>query len=211
MTEGIEWSSNIAAVHVESIKENRPLFLFFCSPGCYFCQKMEMSSFTREKVIALFQKGILAARISPDDPTWFKTYNVKFTPTCLLLNPEGNEEERSTGMLEENALMAFLLLGLSKSYYDMGRLDEGRECIEILTRDYPNSGQAPEAFFLRGIFRYHADQNRDHFKESYDILYERYKDSIWTKRARLLYLYPCALFRWQTFRQQKGDFWDKDD
>ena len=73
----------------KSGEEGKPLFLFFCSPGCYFCQKMETGSYTQEKVIALFKKGILAARISPDDPSWFKTYNVKFTPTCLLLNSEG--------------------------------------------------------------------------------------------------------------------------
>lgn len=211
MTDSIDWSTDIAAVHAQSVRENKPLFLFFCSPGCYFCQKMEMDSYTRDKVVALFKKGILAVRVSPEDPTWFKSYGVKFTPTCLLLNPEGNEEERSTGFLEANGLMAFLLLGLAKSYYDMGRLEEGKQCVEILTQDYPNSAQAPEAFFLRGIFRYHTDQNRDHFKEAYDILYDRYKDNIWTKRARLLYLYPCALFRWQTFRKQKGDFWDKDD
>ncbi len=211
MTDSIDWSTDIAAVHAQSVRENKPLFLFFCSPGCYFCQKMEMDSYTRDKVVALFKKGILAVRVSPEDPTWFKSYGVKFTPTCLLLNPEGNEEERSTGFLEASGLMAFLLLGLAKSYYDMGRLEEGKECVEILTHDYPNSAQAPEAFFLRGIFRYHTDQNRDHFKEAYDILYDRYKDNIWTKRARLLYLYPCALFRWQTFRKQKGDFWDKDD
>lgn len=211
MKESIDWLADVAFAHEQSSEERKSLFLFFCSPGCYFCQKMETDSYTQEKVIALFKKGILAARISPDDPSWFKTYNVKFTPTCILLNPEGNEEGRTTGFLEGGGLMAFLLLGLAKSYYDMGRLDEGGECIETLTRDYPNSTQAPEGFFMRGIFRYHADHKRDHFKESFDILHERYPKSIWMKRARLLYLYPCALFRWQTSRDQKGDFWDKDD
>ncbi|MBN1545454.1 MAG: thioredoxin family protein [Syntrophaceae bacterium] len=211
MMESIEWLTDVAAAHTQSVMERKPLFLFFCSPGCYFCQKMESDSYTREEVINLFRKGILAVRVSPAERNWFKNYNVKFTPTCLLVNPEGNEEERTTGFLEEKGLMAFLLLGLSKSYYDMGLLEEGRECVEILTRDYPESAQAPEAFFLRGIYRYHADQNRDHFKEAFEILNDRYQDSIWMKRARLLYMYPCALFRWQTFRQQKGDFWDKDD
>ena len=107
--------------------------------------------------------------------------------------------------------MAFLLLGMCKVYYDTARLSEGGECAEILTRDYPNSAQAPEGFFMRGIFRYHANHDRNHFRESYEILHERYPQSVWMKRARLLYLYPCALFRWQTSRDQKGDFWDKDD
>jgi hypothetical protein len=211
MPETIDWIGDVTLAHQRSGKENLPLFLFFCSPGCYFCQKMESGSYVQEKVIRLFDEKILAARITPDDPAWFKSYDVRFTPTCILLNPEGGEEERSTGLLEGNALMAFLLLGLAKSYYDMGKLEEGGECTEILTRDYPNSAQAPEGFFMRGIFRYHADHNRDHFKESFEILHERYHDSIWMKRARLLYLYPCALFRWQTFRDQKGDFWDKND
>ncbi len=211
MNGSIEWVADVALAHTRSVKEGKPLYLFFCSPGCYFCQKMESDSFTRQKVIDLFQKGILAVRVSPQEPSWYKTYNVKFTPTCILLNPEGNEEERSTGFLEANGMMAFLLLGIAKCCYDTGRLEEGGAYIETLTKDYPNSAQAPEGFFLRGIFRYHADHNRDHFKESFDILHERYHDSIWMKRARLLYLYPCALFRWQTFRQQKGDFWDKDD
>jgi len=211
MPEKIDWIDDVALAHQRSGEEKLPLFLFFSSPGCYFCQKMESGSYDQEKVIRLFDKKILAVRVTPEDPSWFKTYNVKFTPTCILLNPEGNEEERSTGMLEVNALMAFLLLGMAKSYYDLGMLEEGRECVEILTRDYPGSAQAPEGFFMRGIFRYHVDHNRDHFKESYEILDARYPKSIWMKRSRLLYMYPCALFRWQTSRHQKGDFWDKDD
>ncbi|NLN59499.1 MAG: thioredoxin fold domain-containing protein [Deltaproteobacteria bacterium] len=209
--EKIEWSADITGAHARSTAENKPLFLFFCSPGCYFCQKMEMDAYTHDKVVALFGKGLRSVRISPDNPVWFKRYHVKFTPTCLLLNPEGNEAERLIGFLEPDGLMAFLLLGLSKAYYDMGCLEEGRECVETLTRDYPESAQAPEGFFLRGIYRYHADEDREHFKEAFEILQERYRDSIWVKRARLLYLYPCGLFRWQTYRQQKGDFWDKDD
>lgn len=208
MTPVYEWREDLRQSLQEATDTGKPLLMFFYSPACYFCQQMELTAFSKKELLSRLAKEFVLLRITPNTPTDFRTYNVNATPALLILGPTGMGYERFTGFLDKQGLMAFCLIGLGKWRYDIGQADIARDHVEELTSLYPGSVYAPEGLFLRGIYRYQTTKDRSHLKESYDTLARQYPDSPWVKRSRLINLYPCALFKWEAYRNQGWESWE---
>jgi outer membrane protein assembly factor BamD (BamD/ComL family) len=106
----------------------------------------------------------------------------------VTLDTEGKEHHRTVGFLSPEELIPSLLLGKAK--IDFGHEDFAKALVslEALLKDYPKSGAAPEAIFLRGVCGYKSTHTPKPLKEAYEKLAAEYRDSEWTKRA-----YPYRL------------------
>jgi hypothetical protein len=145
-------------------------------------------TFPDAKVIAFIKQNLIPIRLPHDHKPLAEQFQVKWTPALVTLDTEGKEHHRTVGFLSPEELIPSLLLGKAK--IDFGHEDFAKALVslEALLKDYPKSGAAPEAIFLRGVCGYKSTHTPKPLKEAYEKLAAEYRDSEWTKRA-----YPYRL------------------
>jgi hypothetical protein len=145
-------------------------------------------TFPDAKVIAFIKQNLIPIRLPHDHKPLAEQFQVKWTPALVTLDTEGKEHHRTVGFLSPEELIPSLLLGKAKIDFDHEDFAKALVSLEALLKDYPKSGAAPEAIFLRGVCGYKSTHTPKPLKEAYEKLAAEYRDSEWTKRA-----YPYRL------------------
>ncbi len=145
-------------------------------------------TFPDAKVIAFIKQNLIPVRLPHDHKPLAEQFQVKWTPALVTLDTEGKEHHRTVGFLSPEELIPSLLLGKAKIDFDHEDFAKALVSLEALLKDYPKSGAAPEAIFLRGVCGYKSTHTPKPLKEAYEKLAKDYPDSEWTKRA-----YPYRL------------------
>ncbi len=158
---------------------------------------MDTVSYSHNDVVQILNEKLVSSRVNPETPHLFKTYAIQVTPVQLIIGNDGFERQRSTGFLSGLELMAFLLLGLGKYYFDNGRLDEALAMVDRLIQDYGESRLTPEAIFHHGFFLFKKTLDHRYLKKAYEVMEPRYPDSNWTRSARMVALYHYAPSVWE--------------
>jgi hypothetical protein len=145
-------------------------------------------TFPDAKVIAFIKQNLIPIRLPHDHKPLAEQFQVKWTPALVTLDTEGKEHHRTVGFLSPEELIPSLLLGKAKIDFDHEDFAKALVSLEALLKDYPKSGAAPEAIFLRGVCGYKSTHIPKPLKEAYEKLAKDYPDSEWTRRA-----YPYRL------------------
>ena len=111
-------------------------------------------------------------------------FKVKWTPTIVVLDYYGNEHHRTVGFFPPEEFIPSLILGMGKIDFDTDQFNDAIIHFDRLLADYPKSGAAPEAIYLRGVSRYKSSHNPAPLKEAYEKLKAEYPASEWTQRAQ---------------------------
>jgi hypothetical protein len=112
-------------------------------------------------------------------------WNVQWTPTIVLLGPDGKERHRIEGFLDTEDFLSQLTLGLG--HLAFAEKDWPRAIArfqEVLDR-FPGADAAPEAQYWRGVARYKATGDPAALGETARAFRERYGDSSWAKKASI--------------------------
>jgi hypothetical protein len=118
-----------------------------------------------------------------EHPKYFHRFDAVWTPTILVMNPEGVERFRIEGYLSKEEFQAHLEMGLARvAFMDKQWGDAGRKYAEIVER-YPNAKIAPEAVYWKGVCRYKETNDHAVLGEVPAQLQERYADSVWALKA----------------------------
>jgi hypothetical protein len=149
---------------------------------------MDAVTYPNTGVIKFLYKNVVALRVSASEQPLATDFNVKWTPTLLVLDAEGKEHHRIVGFLPPEELIPSLMLGIAKSGFDREQYGEALSALEKLVADYPKSDSAPEAIYLQGVCRYKSSKDPKPLKKAYEQLQAEYPLSEWTKRA-----YPYRL------------------
>jgi len=149
---------------------------------------MDAVTYPNENVIEFIQKNMIPLRVAFDAQPLATEFNLKWTPTLIVLDADGKEHQRTVGFFPPDELIPSLLLGIAKSYFDRERFSEALSTLDKLMRDYPNSDSIPEALYLQGVSKFKSTHNPKPLKEAYEQLQAKYPSSEWTKRA-----YPYRL------------------
>ena len=112
-------------------------------------------------------------------------FGVDWTPTILILDPDGNERHRIEGFLPNDDFLAQLHLGLAQTAFKAGKFEQAAEGFERILHDFPGTDAAPEAQYWAGVSRYKATGSADALKATADAFNERYRDSTWAKKASI--------------------------
>jgi len=119
-----------------------------------------------------------------------KRYGVKWTPTIIILDLNGNEHHRFIGFLPPEDFAAQLILGKGKTEFDLDHFEEAMQCLrEVLVR-YPKADAAPEAQYYLGVAKYKASHDPKELKLGLEVLQRDYPNSEWTKKAQVYALIP---------------------
>lgn len=149
---------------------------------------MDAVTYPDEKVVDFIQKTLIPLRIAFNAQPFASQFDLKWTPTLILLDEDGKEHQRTVGFLPPEELIPSLLLGIAKSHFNRERFNEALSSLEKIISEYPKSGAAPEAIYLRGVCGYKKTHNPKPLKEAYEYLQTHHPSSEWTKRA-----YPYSL------------------
>ncbi len=149
---------------------------------------MDAVTYPDEKVASFLSDSVIPLRVAYDHPILAKQFGVKWTPTLVTLDIEGQEHHRTVGFLGPDELIPSLLLGMGKCFYETDRFDEALSLFEKLLATSPQSNSAPEAIFLRGVSLYKSTKDPKPLRHAYDKLAAEYPQSEWATRA-----YPYRL------------------
>ncbi len=149
---------------------------------------MDAVTYPDEKVGDFLRARVIPVRVPFDHKPLSETFNIKWTPTIITLDAEGNEAHRSVGFLGPQELIPSLLLGIGKTHFEGGRFAEAISVFDEILGQYPRSDSAPEAVYLRGVSLYKNTHDPKPLRGAYDKLNADYPESEWTKRA-----YPYRL------------------
>ncbi len=144
---------------------------------------MDAVTYPDEKVIEFIENNLIPLRIPFDSQPLANQFNLKWTPTLIIIDSEGKEHERIVGFLPPEEIIPFLLLGIAKSYFDHGEFNKALELIEKIITQFPASSVVPETIFLKGVCGYKSSHNQKHLKEAYEQLQAKYPSSEWAKKA----------------------------
>ncbi len=144
---------------------------------------MDAVTYPDERVVDFIQETLIPLRISFDAQPLASQFDLKWTPTLIILDPQGKEHQRTVGFLPPEELIPSLLLGIAKSHFDQEGFSEALSLLERIISDHPHSDSAPEAIYLRGVCGYKKTHNPKPLKEAYEYLQTHHPSSVWTKRA----------------------------
>jgi len=149
---------------------------------------MDAVTYPEKAVVEFVAQNVIPLQITFDQEPFTSDFRVKWTPTLVTLDNEGEEHHRTVGFLDPNQLIPSLMLGIAKVNFDADQFEAALEYLEKLVADYSKSDSAPEATYLRGVNLYKSTKDPKPLKEAYENLAASYPDNEWTKRA-----YPYRL------------------
>lgn len=149
---------------------------------------MDTVSYPDKKVSEFINNSLIPLRVRSDAQPISTDFNLKWTPTLIVLDTEGKEHHRTVGFLPPEELIPSLLLGIARIHFDLNEFKEALSDLKKILSDFPESSSAPEAVYLKGVCLFKSTNNPEGLKQAYEHLQREYPQSEWTKRA-----YPYQL------------------
>ncbi len=113
----------------------------------------------------------------------FKRFRAEWTPTQIVLDPEGVERHRTVGFLPVEDFLAQLELGLARVAFGLKRLDEAERRFLAVFEKYPRTAAAPEARYWAGVSVYKATGSIEPLRATAKALKASFPDNEWTRKA----------------------------
>jgi hypothetical protein len=103
-------------------------------------------------VTEVITKGFVPVRIHvKDQPAMTKRFGMRWTPTVLILSPDGTEQYRIEGFLPANEFAAKLELGLGHIAVNRKKWNEAERVFSRVVDEHPETEAAPEALYWNGV------------------------------------------------------------
>ena len=144
--------------------------------------------YTDPRVVSLIKQHFHPVRIHvrEDAEAWKKVgteLGVQWTPTILILSPDGKEQHRIEGFLPAEDFLAQLTIALAKMAFSRADFKEAERHYREVLETYPNTESAPEAMYWAGVSRYKDTNDPSALKETARSFSKRYQDTSWGKKA----------------------------
>ena len=118
-----------------------------------------------------------------ENPKNFHRFDAVWTPTILILDPEGNERWRLEGYLPKEEFQAHLEMGLGRLAFIRKDWADAERRYATVIEKYPDSLLAPQAVYYRGVSRYSASHDGAELGRTGKELHEKYPDTEWQLRS----------------------------
>ena len=163
--------------------EQKPILLDFYHAESIGCQQMEAVTYANRDVCNFINTYLTPLRLDTSKGVKDPDCHHIWTPTLVVLTPEGLEIQRTTGFLHPKDFLAVMHLGLAKVRLDAGKYDTAIIPIKSILETFYHNNYVPEAIYWCGVAMYKMTKDPAKLKEAHDRLVKEYPDHIWTKRA----------------------------
>jgi thioredoxin-related protein len=110
----IDWGKDYATALRQAQETKRPLFLDFGTVDCFYCKKLDDSTFRDPAVIARLNRDFVAVKIDAARyASLVQQLHIQFFPTLLVATPGGKILNTQTGFLGPEAFLTFLSRSLA--------------------------------------------------------------------------------------------------
>lgn len=106
-----------------------------------------------------------------------------WTPTALIIDPQGKERFRVEGYLPKSEFRAQLELGLARIAFMTKQWAEAERKYAEVAERYPKTGAAPEAVYWRGVSHYKGTNDHTVLGEVAKELKANYPETISTLKS----------------------------
>lgn len=144
---------------------------------------MDAVTYPNPSVVEFIRHHMIPVKILYNQKPLSVEFKVKWTPTLVVLDKEGNEHHRTVGFLRPNALISSLMLGVGKVHFDLGEYNQAVSGFDRLLEKYPKSEWAAEAVYYRGVSLYKISGDTKRLRETYEKISAEYPGSEWAERA----------------------------
>lgn len=110
-------------------------------------------------------------------------YNAQWTPTILILDPDGQERHRIEGFLPVPEFLSQVALGLAKSAFQRHDYADAERRYRQIVERFASTDAAPEALYWAGVSKYKATGDANALKETTAAFRERYQDTTWAQKG----------------------------
>jgi Tetratricopeptide repeat len=114
-----------------------------------------------------------------EHPAYFHRFDALWTPTVLILDPNGVERHRLEGYLPTDEFRAQLEIGLARVAFMNKHWADAERMYAAVVDQYPDSKVAPEALYWKGVSHYKATNDHTVLGEMPGQFQEKYPDSFW--------------------------------
>ena len=117
--------------------------------------------------------------------TWFKRFDVPWTPTAMVVDAEGKERYRIEGYLPREEFFAQVKLGLARVAFLAKRFEEAEAIYNDIVLHHPNSASAAEAIYWRGVAQYKRTKDHTVLNAVAKEFTQHFQGSIWAEKASI--------------------------
>jgi hypothetical protein len=110
-------------------------------------------------------------------------YGVQWTPTILIVDPDGHERHRIEGFLPANDFLSQVELGLGHAAFKRADYSKAEALFRQVARKYSKTDAAPEALYWAGVAKYRSSDDPAALKETAGLVSREYPESSWAKKA----------------------------
>jgi thioredoxin-like negative regulator of GroEL len=128
----VKWVSDYNVARKEASEKGRPILIDFGTENCFWCKKLDLSTFQDPAVVALLNEQFVALKVDADrESTLTQTLRIQQYPTLVLAGPEG----KILGVLEGYQEASVLAEQLRK-------VANGYKTPDWMTRDFQEAAKA---------------------------------------------------------------------
>ena len=107
-----------------------------------------------------------------------------WTPTLMLLSPNGEVYAEWNGYLPPSLFLARLLLGLGKAALKQDRFEQAAARFDEVAANHPGTDAAAEALYWAAVSRYKGSHDGSDLIGGWEMLRSQYPGSVWrTKQS----------------------------
>ena len=118
-----------------------------------------------------------------ENPRNFHRFDAVWTPTVVVMDPEGKERWRLEGYLPKDDFRAFLEMGLARVAFIKKDWADAERRYTAVIDNHPDSHYAPQAAYYRGVSRYSASHDAAELANTATVLSENYAGNEWQLRS----------------------------
>ncbi len=118
-----------------------------------------------------------------EHPAWFHRFDAIWTPTTVLLDPDGKERVRIEGYLANREFLASLRNGLGRLAFLRKDYPEAERWYGDVAQNFSDTLAAPEAIYWRNVSEYRRTNDHGALGRAAQQLHKSYPDSLWAMKS----------------------------
>ena len=155
------------------------------------CKQLAAVTYPDSNVCASVEKNFIPLQVDFNkNKALVKRYGIKWTPTIVILDLDGDEHHRFIGYLPPEDFIGQIILGRGKAEFNLDNFEQAIQCFQEILVRYPKTDAAPEAQYFLGVAKYKASHDPKELKSNLEILQREYPNSEWSKKAQVYALIP---------------------
>jgi len=137
-----------------------------------------------DRIVPFISSNFIPVKIHiQEQPQAFKRFGAQWTPTLLVMTPDGEEAHRIEGFLGVEDLLAQLELGLGKVLLRREKYRDAENRFRTVAQTSTDPETASEAMYWAGVAAYKVSHDGGKLKETYQALHQRFPSSQWARKA----------------------------